>query len=99
MGKEKWVAGVAPQVNPLLASGYRITNADCPLERVPVSDAFLRDQQKILEILDSKPEVPLVPKATFPGLAFHRVALQDACEDGMGGVCIEGGVVLYFIEP
>ena len=75
IGKEKWVAGVAPQVNPLLASGYRLINAACPLEHVPVSDAFIRDQQKILEIIDSDPRVPLVPKATFPSIALPSGSL------------------------
>ena len=98
VGVQKWVAQVAPQVAPLLASGYKVAYAKSAAEKVSPSATFVADQRKVLQILESKPEVPLVPRAAFPAIASHRVALQDACEDGMGGVCLEGGVIFFFIE-
>ena len=101
VGKEKWVAHVAPSLQPKLASAYAMAHArGAPLNVVP-SVAFLADQRAILEALPTLPRRPLLPRSEFPPLddGESTVLFQDASGSwGIGGFFVDGGDMIYFSE-
>lgn len=112
IGKEKWVAHVAPALGPHLASAYALAagrsgaqrsadrrRADAPLT---ASAAFVADQREIRRTLASQPRRPLIPRSEFPPLDHpsSTVVAQDASGSwGIGGYVLCGSTALYFAEP
>ena len=94
VGKEKWMAHVALELNHLLASGYAV--AKCGATHVGLGEQFRKDQRRILEALDDLPDVPLVPASRFPqvGAPGHCLVFQDASTStGFGGWFIWNGTL------
>lgn len=97
VGKEKWVAHVALEIDHCLASAYATANAKPTM--VGVGDRLRSDQQQILAALDNLPEVPLVPASAFPPPESEQslVVFQDASTStGYGGWFVWRDV-LYFV--
>ena len=98
VGKEKWMAHVALELNHLLASGYAV--AKCGAKHVGLGEQFRVDQRRILDALDDLPDVPLVPASLFPqvGAPGHCLVFQDASTStGHGGWFIWKGT-LYSVH-
>ena len=95
VGKEKWLAHLAPQVARHLASAHSVVRSPCPVDRVKPPKDLAADQRLVLQVLDSDPHVPLVPKAVFPPWCEHRVMFTDACNTGWGGFSYEPPYFYY----
>ena len=96
VGKEKWAAHLALDINPHLASGYAIANAPGRSAWLASNETFAMDQNTIAEILRSRPTLPLVPSSTFPPLGDVRSVLifQDASTSwGAAGWLLVRGVM------
>ena len=102
VGKQKWLAHVAPQVNRMLASAYALVHAPGHSPQVTPSKRFLADQNAILELIPNLVDVPLVSRSAFApfGHATHAIAFQDASECfGMGGWFVSDTTFYYYSEP
>ena len=101
-GKLKWVAHVAPSLQPKLTSAFAMLRAPGRPASLVASRKFVADQQAILDALDTLPRRPLVPRAEFPPIddPTSRVMFQDASGDwGVGGFFVSGGTAVYFAAP
>ena len=102
VGKENWVAHIAPVLQPLLRSAFAMAHARGRPQYVAASPQFVLDQRRILEALPDLPPRPLVPRAEFPQLdaADSTVLFQDASGSwGIGGFFVDGDEACYFAEP
>ena len=102
VGKEKWLAHVAPQINSHLTSAYKLAHAPGKSKRVTANPRFVQDQQTIIHMIPALPDIPLVPRSTFPPFwnERHAFAFQDASEKfGIGGWFISDTHLFYYIEP
>ena len=99
VGKEKWVAHVALEIDRFLASAYAAANAKPAV--IGVGDRLRSDQQEILAALDNLPEVPLVPASAFPPPESEQslVIFQDASTStGYGGWFIWDSILFYVAD-
>ena len=102
MGKEKWVAHIAPSLQPRLRSACAMVHARGRPSHVVASADFIEDQKAILAALPNLPRRPLAPRAEFPQLdaADSTVIFQDASGSwGIGGFFVDGDDACYFSEP
>ena len=107
VGKEKWVAHVAPALGPHLTSAYAALQhaTSRGLLAVSVGDeagSFVTHQREIRRTLASQPRRPLIPRSEFPPLdhAASTVVAQDASGSwGIGGYVLHGAQCTYFAEP
>jgi len=100
-GKLKWVAHVAPSLQPRLTSAFAMAHARGRPAKVRPSAAFLCDMDHILRALDTLPRRPLMPRSEFPPLddAESTVMFQDASGTwGVGGFFVDGAEMVYFSE-
>lgn len=100
ISKQKWLAHVAPEVNPMLASGFAMAAAKGRPPHVTASAQFKADQANIRAILLTSPSIPLVPRASAPppDTESAPIVFQDACETGMGAFTLAGDELLYITE-
>ena len=99
VGKEKWLAHVALELDHLLRSGYAIAKCNAPY--VMLSAQFRLDQEAILRSLDEPHDVPLVAASAFPPPESPHTLLvfQDASTStGIGGWFARGGTLYYVHE-
>ena len=100
IGKEKWMAHVALEINHLLASGYAV--AKCGAPHVGLGAHFRTDQQALLNALRAGlPDTPLVPASRFPQVndPTHCLVFQDASTStGFGGWFIWQGTLFHVEE-
>ena len=102
VGKQKWLAHVAPELNKLLSSSYAIIHAPGKSPFVKASERFKSDQEKIVASIPHLTDVPLVPRSAFAPYHHptHTIAFQDASECyGMGGWFPSDTHLYYFVEP
>ena len=98
IGKEKWLAHVALELDHFLRSGYAIAKCNAPY--VVLSAQFRIDQEAVLRSLDEPHDVPLVAASAFPPPESPSTLLvfQDASTStGIGGWFARGGT-LYFVH-
>ena len=99
VGKEKWVAHVALEIDRFLASAYAAANAKPTV--IGVGDRLRSDQQMIRDALDNLPEVPLVPASAFPPPESEGslIVFQDASTStGYGGWFIWKSILFYVAD-
>ena len=101
VGKEKWLAHVAPQLNRHLSSAYALLRSRGSSRRVTPGSAFVSAQRAIAEAIPTLQDVPLVPRSAFPPMCEpgHVLVFQDACETGHGGWFVTDLHLFYFAEP
>ena len=96
VSKEKWMAHVAMETNPLLASAWALVRAQGRPTFVTPSAKFIADQRAIRDILESGTTVPMNPRLTFPALydPLSVIAAQDASTSwGAGGWLLYHGML------
>jgi len=101
-GKQKWVAHIAPSLQPRLTSAFAMAHAKGRPATVVPSVAFIDDQNHILAALDTLPRRPLSPRSEFVPLddGESTVIFQDASGTwGIGGFFVDGQEMVYFAEP
>lgn len=101
LGKEKWVAHVAPGLSSHLTSGFSLAHARGRPPTVVASESFLHDQRDILASLPSLPRLPLVPRSLFPEMTTtdSTVVFHDASGSfGVGGWFIDGDTFCFVSE-
>ena len=94
ISKETWLAQVALEVNPLLASGWAIFKSPGGSPRVMLNETFEKDQIEIISILIAGTDVPMNPKSSWPPITDLASApvFQDASgRHGAGGWGIADG--------
>ena len=89
LGKEKWAAHVAVEINPLLSSTHatlhaalrvgssgrgRVSGRQRSALTAPPARSLISDQRLIHAMADSLPSVPLVPASIFPPAASELAA-------------------------
>jgi hypothetical protein len=96
VSKEKWMAHLALEANPLLASGWAVMRAPGGSTKVTLSTKCIADQRDIITILKSNTTMPLTPRSSFPVFesCTHILTFQDASTStGAGGWALVNSVL------